>query len=250
MTKVMVVLPTYNEADNLAPMVHTLLELPLDGLEILVVDDNSPDGTGQIADGLAEACPGRVHVLHRDKKEGLGKAYKAGFRQSIALGADLIVQMDCDFSHPPEKLPEMVAQAAAYDLVLGSRYVQGGRLDEEWGWERKLLSWWANRVYIGLILRTRTADATAGYKVWNRRVLQGIDLDRIKSEGYIFQAEMVYVAEKLGYTIFEVPIYFKDRQHGQSKLDWRVNREAALRVWDVWWRHRHLTPADRLPVPD
>ncbi len=250
MTKVMVLVPTYNEAENVTPMVQTLLALPIDGLEIMVVDDNSPDGTGQIADALAGEHPGRVHVLHRMEKEGLGQAYKAGFRKAIEMGADLIAQMDCDFSHPPDKLPVMVDRAADYDIVLGSRYARGGSLDTAWGWERKLLSWWANRVYIWTILRTHTRDATGGYKVWNRRVLQGLDLDRVHSSGYIFQAEMIYVAEKLGYSVFEVPIHFKEREHGQSKLDWRVNREAALRVWEVWWRHRRLTPADRLPVPD
>ncbi len=250
MTKTIVLLPTYNEADNLAAMVTALLALPVEGLEVLVIDDNSPDGTGQIADELADAHPGRAHVLHRAQKEGLGQAYQAGFRQALAMGADFIVQMDCDFSHPPDKLPEMLARARDHEVVIGSRYTPGGSLDSEWGWHRKLLSWWANRVYIRLILRTRVKDATSGFRAWSRRALQSIPLDRIHSNGYIFLAELAYVAERLGYRIYEVPIHFAERRRGTSKMNLDVQIEAAFRVWQVLFRHHGLTPADRRPAAE
>ncbi len=250
MPKVVIMLPTYNEAENISQMVSTLIALPIQDLMVMVIDDNSPDGTGRIADELAAGMPDRVCVLHRPAKQGLGRAYRQGFSEALARGADLIVQMDCDFSHPPDKLPEMVARAADYDVVTGSRYVKGGSLDTEWGWQRKLLSWWANRVYIHLILRTRAKDATGGFRVWNRAVVQGLNWDLIRSNGYIFQAETMYVTEKLGYTVYEVPIHFSERRHGLSKMNLKIQVEAAFRVWQVLWRHRALTPADRLPLPD
>lgn len=249
--KLMVVLPTYNEAENLATMVERLLalELPVD-LSVLVVDDNSPDGTGQIADALAARHAGRVEVLHRKAKRGLGTAYIDGFRIAFERGADYILQMDCDFSHDPRYIPAMVAemQSGGCDIVVGSRYTRGGSVDETWGIGRKLLSWWANSVYVNLILRTHTKDATGGFRLWRAEALKGIDLDRIRSSGYVFQVETIYVAEKLGYRTAEVPIYFADRKKGRSKMSFKVQSEAALRVWQVWWRHRHLTPQDRLPV--
>ncbi|NPV68141.1 MAG: polyprenol monophosphomannose synthase [Anaerolineae bacterium] len=248
MTRVMVLIPTYNEAENLARMVRAVLALPVEGLEIMILDDSSPDGTGAIADALAVEYPGRVHPVHRPRKEGLGRAYQDGFARALAAGADLIAQLDCDFSHPPEKLPEMIARALepGHDVVVGSRYVPGGTLDTAWGWHRKLLSWWANRVYIHLILRTRVHDATGGYRVFNRRVLEAIDFHWVRSNGYIFQAEMAYIIERLGFTIYEVPIHFAERRLGRSKMDLRIQLEAALRVWQVLVRHHHLKPTDRL----
>ncbi|MBN2469528.1 MAG: polyprenol monophosphomannose synthase [Anaerolineae bacterium] len=253
MSKTIVLVPTYNEAENLEHMVDALLALPINGLEIMVLDDNSPDGTGQIADRLAGEHPGLVHPVHRLKKEGLGRAYRDGYERALAAGADYIVQMDCDFSHPPEKLPEMLAKAQepGVDLVIGSRYVKGGSLDSEWGWHRKLLSRWANQIYVRLILGTRVEDATAGYRVWTRRVLEGINFEWIRANGYIFQTEMAYVTERLGFNIHEVPIHFSERSRGQSKMDFKIQVEAALRVWQVWHRHRHLRPSDRLhAAPD
>jgi dolichol-phosphate mannosyltransferase len=250
MPKVIILLPTYNEAENLTNMVNTLLALPVDDLSVMVLDDNSPDGTGAIADELTARHPDRVQAVHRPAKKGLGKAYQDGFERALNQGADLIVQMDCDFSHPPDKLPIMIEKAADYDVVIGSRYVKGGSLDTEWGWTRKLLSWWANRIYIHLILHTRVYDATGGFRVWNSRVLHGIDRSIIRSNGYIFQAEMAYVTEQLGYTMFEVPIHFSERTAGQSKMDLKIQIEAALRVWQVLWRHRNLTPANRQAAPE
>jgi dolichol-phosphate mannosyltransferase len=245
-----VVVPTYNEVDNVPPLTAALLELGVPDLSILIVDDNSPDGTGAVADELAAAHPGRVRVLHRPHKEGLGTAYKAGFQQALALGAQRVVQMDADFSHSPTYIPEMLDGLASYDCVVGSRYVPGGSLDERWEFGRYLLSWWANAVYTRLILRTRQRDTTAGFKAWRADTLRGIGLGRIHSNGYDFQVEMTYVAEKLGYRIKEIPIHFEDRRIGQSKMSIPVKIESALRVWDILRRHRRLTPADRaIPCP-
>ncbi len=249
--KTTVVLPTYNEAENLSKMIGALLGLPVNDLSILVVDDNSPDGTGQIADKLAAENPGRVQVIHRAGKQGLGTAYVEGFREAVKNGADVLLQMDSDFSHSPTYIPEMVKtiETCDCDIVLGSRYTKGGRLDEEWGAGRKLLSWWANSIYVRMILHTKVKDATGGFRLWRKEVLDGIDMNRIRSNGYVFQVETIYVAEKLGYKAIEIPIYFADRKEGTSKMSFRVQSEAALRVWQVWMRHRHLKPSDRRTTP-
>lgn len=246
--KTFVVIPTYNEADNLRLMAKALLDLPVDDLNLLVVDDNSPDGTGEIADMLAEAYPGRMFTLRRPGKQGLGTAYKDGFRKAMELGAEAIVQMDADFSHSPAYVPELLTPLSEVDVVVGSRYVKGGATDKRWSVWRYLLSWWANSIYTRLILGTRQKDTTAGFKAWRRETLQGIDLSRIRSNGYDFQVEMTYVAEKLGYRVKEIPIYFEDRRIGQSKMDVPVKIESALRVWDILWRHRGLKPSMRAPV--
>lgn len=250
--KIVVVLPTYNEAENLENMVEALMALPVeDDLSVLVVDDNSPDGTGQIADRLASERPERVEVLHRPGKEGLGRAYIHGFSVALARGAEAIMQMDCDFSHSPSYIPQMIEtlKTTGCDIVIGSRYTKGGRLDETWGFGRKLLSWWANSVYVRLILREGTRDATGGFRLWRRAVIEAMDWSRIRANGYVFQVETIYVAERLGFCVREIPIYFADRTAGTSKMSFRVQAEAALRVWQVWLRHRHLTPADRQPAP-
>lgn len=247
--KTTVVIPTYNEANNIPLLATALWALGLPDLSILIVDDNSPDGTAEVVEDLARANPGRIAVLRRPAKLGLGTAYKDGFRRAIAEGAQAIVQMDADFSHSPHYIPSMLDLLEHFDGVVGSRYVEGGRLDERWSFGRYLLSWWANSVYTRLILGTRQRDATAGFKAWRRETLIGIGLHRIRSNGYDFQVEMAYVAERLGYRIKEIPIYFEDRRIGQSKMSMRVKIESALRVWDILLRHRHLTPADRIP-PD
>jgi dolichol-phosphate mannosyltransferase len=247
-TKLIVVIPTYNEAENIRPMAEALFGLDLPTLELLIVDDESPDGTGRIADELSAHYPGRMHVMHRTGPRGLGLAYVDGFRWALTHGADYIVQMDCDFSHSPEYISQFLAQMSNYDVVIGSRYVRGGRTDENWGWGRWLLSWWANSVYTRLILGVKTKDTTAGFKCWRRETLQGLDLSRIHSQGYIFQVEMAYVTERLGYRILEIPVYFPDRQVGRSKMSMNVKIEAALRVWEVRQRHHHLRPSDRAPV--
>lgn len=247
--KTIIVIPTYNEVSNVPPLAAALWALPVPDLSILIVDDSSPDGTADIAHDLARAHPGRMHVLERPGKLGLGTAYKDGFARALELGAGRIVQMDADFSHSPSYIPEMLDLLGEYDVVVGSRYVPGGQLDEEWGFGRFLLSWWANSVYTRLILGTHQRDTTAGFKAWRAETLRGIGLERIRSNGYDFQVEMTYVAEKLGYRIKEIPIYFEDRRIGQSKMSIPVKIESALRVWDIRWRHRNLTPADREAIP-
>ncbi|MBN1953745.1 MAG: polyprenol monophosphomannose synthase [Anaerolineae bacterium] len=241
--RVTVVVPTYNEAENVAPMTGALLALALD-LDVLIVDDESPDGTGAIADQLVARYPGRVHVMHRSGPRGLGRAYVDGFRWALEHGAEAVVQMDCDFSHAPSDVPRLLDCLAQYDVAVGSRYVAGGRTDEKWELGRILLSWWAN-FYARLILGSRIRDITAGFKAWRSETLIGIDLSRILSQGYVFQVEMAYVSERLGYRVIEVPIYFEDRRIGQSKMTMPVKIEAALRVWEVRWRHRHLRPHRR-----
>jgi dolichol-phosphate mannosyltransferase len=239
----MVVVPTFNEVQNLSALTAELFALDMNGLEILIVDDNSPDGTGQLADDLARRYAGRFHAIHRTGPRGLGLAYREGFRYALDAGADLIVQMDADFSHSPGYIPQFAAKMQqGYDVVIGSRYVSGGELDEKWSLGRYLLSWWANSAYARPILRLQVQDATAGFKCWSRSALLGIDLETIRSNGYVFQVEMAYVCQRLGYRVLEIPIYFEDRRIGQSKMSIPVKVEAALRVWEVWWRHRRLRP--------
>ncbi len=237
--RITVVLPTYNEAENVGPMVEALLGLGVPDLGVLVVDDASPDGTGEIADHLAAEYPGRVAVLHRTGPRGLGRAYIAGFRQALADGADVIVQMDCDFSHNPADVPRLLAHIPESDLVIGSRYIPGGGVAEDWGWDRRLLSWWGN-FYARAILGSHIHDITGGFRAWRRETLEGMGLERIRSQGYVFQVEMAYLCERLGYRIREVPIRFEERRKGRSKMSLRVQIEAALRVWQVRWRYRGL----------
>ena len=238
--KTMVVMPTYNEAVNLPAIVSQLWSLDIDGLEILVVDDNSPDGTGQIADELANQYRDCFHVIHRPGKQGLGTAYLTGFSYALEHGADYIVQMDADFSHSPSYIPLMLEKCQEHDVVVGSRYVPGGRLDEKWSFWRYLLSWWANSIYSRLILNLKVRDSTAGFKCWRRQTLEAIDFASICSNGYVFQVEMAVVTERLGFRPCEVPIYFEDRRIGQSKMTVPVKLEAAWRVWELRWRHRNL----------
>lgn len=250
MPKIMVVIPTYNEAENLPVLAAEIWALTIPGLSILVVDDNSPDGTGRVADELVQQHPGRIQVLHRTRKEGLGRAYVAGFKYALAQQADIIIQMDCDFSHSPQHIPEMLARLQKADVVVGSRYVPGGQVDERWETGRYLLSWWANAMYTRLILHLNVKDTTAGFKCWRAEVLRGINLNTISSNGYSFQFEMAFVTEKLGYRVVEIPIYFEDRRIGRSKLTIPIKIEAALRAWEILWRYRKLNPSMRLPAPE
>jgi len=246
MGKTIVVIPTYNEAENIAAIQEALFALNIQELELLIVDDQSPDGTGELADELAARFPGRVYVLHRAGKQGLGPAYRAGFAWALEHGAEQIIQMDADFSHSPPVILTMLAQIRDYDCVIGSRFIKGGRVDSRWGFNRWFLSWWANSVWVRLILGTRTRDATAGFKCWRASALRAIDLSNVRASGYVFQVEMVYLAEKLGQRILEIPIYFEDRRIGMSKMSVRIKIEAALRVFEIRWRYRHL---HSLPQP-
>jgi dolichol-phosphate mannosyltransferase len=207
--------------------------LPLTPLQILVIDDHSQDGTGAIADRLCEQQPNQVSVIHRPGKLGLGTAYVTGFRWALQHGADCIIQMDTDFSHSPEYLPRFVAALAQHDVIVGSRYVPGGKLDPRWSGWRYLLSWWANSVWVRTILGLQVNDATAGFKCWSRRALERIQLDHVLSNGYVFQVEMAYLSEKCGLAILEWPIYFEDRRIGKSKMSVPIKLEAAWRVIEI-----------------
>ena len=253
-TRLTVVIPTYNEADNLQQMAAALFALPIPGLQLLIVDDASPDGTGDVADILAahynaDVAPGerrRMVVVHRDFKGGLGTAYVAGMSHALANGADLILQMDADFSHAPHYIPQMIGvmRSTGADVVIGSRYVPGGSLDEGWSAWRRFVSWWAN-LYSRIILGLRVRDKTAGFKLWQREALLGIDLGNVRSNGYSFQVEMAYLCEKLGYHLIEIPIHFEDRRIGQSKLNIPVKIESAWRTWQILWRYRRMAGAGK-----
>lgn len=243
--RVFIVIPTYNESGNLREITEALFALPFDDLNLIIVDDNSPDGTGEIADQLAEEHGERFTVIHRAAKLGLGTAYAQGFQEALAMSADVVVQMDADFSHSPEYIPVMVGLLEEYDVVVGSRYVQGGGTDRRWSWWRYLLSWWANQVYTRLILGVQVQDATAGFKVMRRDVLASIDLSAVVSNGYVFQVEVAYLCHKLGYRVLEIPIYFEDRRIGRSKMDIPVKLEAVWRVWQIRWRYRTVGKAER-----
>ena len=234
-----IVIPTFNEAENISNLISRLFDLQLGGLNILVVDDNSPDGTGEIVDDLSKDRPGRISILHRTGKKGLGSAYIEGFQHALDLGADAIVQMDADFSHPPEKILEFTQALIDSDLVIGSRYIPGGSLDEQWPLWRKSLSTFGN-IYAKTILRLPINDATGGFRAWRRETLLGLPLDKVRSNGYAFQVEMIYLAFRLGYSIFEVPFYFADRQWGNSKMSFAIQFEAAYRVWQMLFEYRHL----------
>lgn len=240
-----VILPTYNEAENLPGMVSALMILPLD-LHLLIVDDNSPDGTGQLADELAASHPGRITVRHRAGKLGLRTAYLEGIQQAMATGAEAIVQMDADFSHEPARLLEMTnAIQAGADVALGSRYVAGGSVDKNWPLWRKSLSAFGN-FYARSILGFNLRDVTGGYRLWRVETLRGMPLERIKSNGYIFLVEMAYMAYCLDYQFAQIPIYFADRRWGKSKMSLKIQLEAALRVWQVRWNYRDLRRLGKL----
>ncbi|MEO8357716.1 MAG: polyprenol monophosphomannose synthase [Chloroflexota bacterium] len=243
--RITIVLPTYNEAENLPKLVSALFSLPLD-LGVLVVDDNSPDGTGPIADVLAKQYAGRMNVLHRTGKLGLRSAYIEGFAKAFDLGANAVVQMDADFSHDPTVLTEMARRLASHDVVIGSRYVKGGSLDERWPAWRKALSAFGN-FYARTILGSPLHDMTTGFRMWRREVLQNMPLDRIRSNGYIFLVEMAFVAYSMGYRISEVPIHFADRRWGKSKMSLKIQLEAAMRIWDVWYHYRDLRRKNHQP---
>jgi dolichol-phosphate mannosyltransferase len=227
---VWLILPTFNEADNIEPLVRAVVSrLEGTGLPhtVLIVDDSSPDGTGEIADRLADELP-CVRVLHRARKQGLGRAYLAGFEMALQATADLVMEMDSDFSHDPADVPRLIAAAGAADLVLGSRYVPGGGV-ENWGLRRRMLSR-GGCAYARLLLGIPVRDLTGGFKCFNRRVLEAIDLADVHADGYAFQIELTYRAVRAGFQVAEVPILFRERREGASKMSARVALEA---VWKV-----------------
>ena len=222
-----VCLPTYDERENLEPMIRALAEVLEPDDRVLVIDDSSPDGTGEIADRLAAELDW-VDVLHRPRKEGLGRAYLDGFRRALDDGAELVLEMDCDFSHDPADVPRLIAAAADADLVLGSRYVEGGGT-ENWGLVRRAISRWGS-LYAQVLLGLRVRDLTGGFKCYRRAVLETIDLDAIDSRGYAFQIETTYRTLRAGFRVVELPIRFTDRVVGGSKMSRSIVLEA---VWKV-----------------
>ncbi|UCD16735.1 MAG: polyprenol monophosphomannose synthase [Candidatus Zixiibacteriota bacterium] len=226
--RALIIFPTYNERENIEEIIGAVLKQD-PRISVLVVDDDSPDGTGQIADRLAEANP-RINVLHRGRKEGLGRAYIAGFKWGIKHGFDFIFEMDADFSHGPEYVPDFLRAIEEYDLVLGSRYISGVNV-VNWPMSRLLLSYFAN-VYTRVVTGLPVRDGTGGFKCFRREVLESLNLDAIKSNGYIFQIEVSMRVWKKGFRLKEIPIVFVDRQMGASKMSKKIVREA---IWKVWY---------------
>lgn len=245
----LIVIPTYNEAENIGPLMAAIVAA-VPGIHLLIVDDNSPDGTAELAERICRKHPG-FHVLRREGPRGLGRAYISGFQKALEEGYERVVQMDADFSHDPNAIPTLLAAAENADLVIGSRYCAGGGV-ERWPLHRVLLSKYAN-VYVRLITGVPTADATAGFRCWSRKALEAVKLDTISSEGYCFQVEMVYRAFRAGLKIVEVPIIFTDRRYGQSKMSGTVIWESVKMPWRL--RYGKATAhAQRLhtqhPTPD
>jgi len=225
--RALIVIPTYNERENLANIAREILAQS-DSLELLVVDDNSPDGTGNLADSLSAAEP-RIHVLHRSGKLGLGSAYIEGFRFALAQGYDYVFEMDADFSHDPMEIPNFLAAAAGSDLVIGSRYIGGVRI-LNWPMKRLMLSYSAS-VYTRMITGLKVIDCTSGFKCFRREVLEAINLDKVHSDGYSFQIELNFLCQKKGFRIKEIPIVFSDRAQGHSKMNKGIVLEALFIVW-------------------
>jgi dolichol-phosphate mannosyltransferase len=232
--QVLVITPTYNERDNLPDLVRAVLAR--EGYRMMVVDDNSPDGTGEVADALAREFPGRVDVLHRTEPRGLGRSYIDGIRRAIADSADVICQMDADWSHDPQYLPALVAATSTYDVVIGSRYLNGVSV-VNWPLQRIILSAFANR-YIRAVTRLQPRDCTSGYRCWKRETLASLPLGRVVSEGYAFLVEMLFQAAERGAKIGEVPIIFVERRKGVSKLSGSVILESMLTPWRLVLRRR------------
>jgi dolichol-phosphate mannosyltransferase len=245
-----VVIPTYNERANLPTLLARLLALPVPDLRVLVVDDGSPDGTGELAEEWARSSEGRVQVLHRAVKDGLGRAYVAGMGHALAHGAATVIQLDADLSHPVETVPLMLAALAdgSADVVVGSRYVAGGSTAREWPWRRRALSRAANS-YVDHVLHLGVRDVTSGFKAWRAEALRAVDLPSCDAQGYAFQIELAFRCRRLGLVVEELPIHFADRSHGRSKMTFAVQREAALLPWRLRRRGLPLTtPVDARPA--
>lgn len=233
--RILVIVPTYNEMENLPRKAPLILEQD-ERIEILVVDDASPDGTGQLADEMAAKDP-RVHVLHRDSKDGLGQAYLAGFKWALEHDFEVIFEMDADISHPPDALPRLIEAVGTHDFVIGSRYVDGRVTVSNWPMSRLLVSYFGSW-YARTITRMPVRDATGGFNGWHRRVLEGVGLDRVRSNGYAFQIELKFRAWVKKFTFIEVPILFTERDTGDSKMSKKIVREAVWRVW--WLKFQHI----------
>lgn len=231
----LIVIPTYNEAKNLPELARQLFALELSDVHLLIVDDNSPDGTANVAESLNSLYPGRMHLLRRKAKEGLGRAYVAGFKEALRLAPTYVVQMDADLSHPPASVPGLLAALNEYDVAVGSRYVRGGGVAQGWGFGRKLMSQGGD-AYVRIVLGLPVHDTKSGFKAFRRQVLEAIDLDAVVSHGYIFQAEIVYRCLRMGYSVIEVPFIFHERRAGKSKMSLGVITEA---LWRSLWLRMH-----------
>ena len=232
--RILVIIPTFNERDNLPRIVPLVLDQD-PRIEVLVVDDNSPDGTGDLADDLAKDS-GRVHVLHRSGKQGLGRAYLAGFRWGLEGGYDLLFEMDADLSHNPDDLPRFIEKAGEFDVVLGSRYVGGRVRVINWPMSRLLISYFGSR-YARIVTGLPVRDATGGYNCWGRNVLEALMSDRIESNGYAFQIELKFRAWTRGFSVTEIPIIFSERDSGESKMSKKILREAIWKLWKLRLLH-------------
>jgi dolichol-phosphate mannosyltransferase len=233
--KVAIVVPTYNESETLPILIEKILEQNIDGIGFVVVDDGSPDGTGDIADRLADEFNGVFIVLHRDGKQGLGTAYMAGFQLALDAGADQIIAMDADLSHPPEVLTGLIGELDSADVAVASRYVSGGGVDHEWSWGRRQISYWGN-VGIRTILGLKVKDATAGFKGFRRKTLESIGIDRLTLTGFGFQAEVAYRCQQAGMNVVEHPYIFMERTAGKSKMSFGIVVEALFAL--SWLRIR------------
>ena len=246
MNNTLIVVPTYNERENLPRLAQRLRSLPVP-VDLLVVDDNSPDGTGKIADELAAQHP-EIHALHRAEKNGLGRAYIAGFKWALERGYEFVFEMDGDFSHNPDDIPSLLAAVRDADLALGSRYINGIRI-MNWPLSRLMLSKGAAK-YVQIITGMPFTDPTGGYKCFSRRALEAINLDLVHSNGYSFQIEMTHKLWRQGMKIVEVPIVFTEREHGHSKMSGHIMREAFFMVWRLWFQHKmRRRPAVQSPRP-
>lgn len=239
--RAVVVVPTYNEAQNLPELVNRLFSLPVATLSLIVIDDNSPDGTGALAEELAKTHPGHIRVLHRTGKLGLGTAYVAGFRTALDEGADVVIQMDADLSHAPEYIPGMLTALEGADVVVGSRYISSGSVEKGWAPGRKLLSVLGN-FYARRVLNVPTRDVTSGFKVFRRYVLERLDLSTLRCRGFAFQAEVTYLCHRRGYDVIEYPIHFYERSRGGSKITWQIVWEALWRIPQLRWRRMPSSP--------
>ena len=231
---ILVIIPTFNEADNLPRIVPLVLNQDA-RIEVLVVDDNSPDGTGDLADDLADECD-RVHVLHRSGKQGLGRAYLEGFEWGLERGYALLIEMDADFSHDPDALPEFIDKARDFEVVLGSRYVGGRVTVINWPMSRLLISYFGSR-YARFVTGLPVRDATGGFNCWRREVLEALDFDRIESNGYTFQIELKLRAWRRGFSLTEIQIIFAERDSGESKMSKKIVLEAVWKVWKLRLLH-------------
>jgi len=235
--KVVAVIPTFNEAQNLPVIVDELARVGIEGLGFVIVDDASPDGTGRVAEQLAASYSGYFKVIHRKRKEGLGRAYAAGFAEALRSGARFIVEMDADLSHPPMEVPKMLEKAKDADVVAGSRYIRGGAVDPGWNFGRRLLSRFGN-LGIRLVVGLRVHDATSGFKVFRRTALERLDFERFRNVGYGFQAEVAHWCEYLGMRVVEHPYQFAERRSGKSKMSGRIVLEAIVTLAPLRFHRR------------